>query len=181
MKSNKLTLKQLADKLDVSKSYIDKIIRILGMHTQLEKEGNRYVLNARQQKVVEDFIKSKKSHIETHTKFDDSVHSNESSEVDFLRLQLNERNKEIENLHKILDQQQQLQLKIQNLLENQRSLSSKNTDAEISEKNKELFEVKLTNLKNELQEKDLENTLLKQQLIELSETKKKGFFQRFFS
>lgn len=37
MQNKVLTLKQLADKLEVSKSYIDKTIRTLGMHTELKK------------------------------------------------------------------------------------------------------------------------------------------------
>ena len=39
------TIKELADELGVSKSYIDKIIRILKLHTKLDKVGNKYVIS----------------------------------------------------------------------------------------------------------------------------------------
>ncbi len=37
MSENLKTIKELADELGVSKSYIDKIIRILELHTKLDK------------------------------------------------------------------------------------------------------------------------------------------------
>jgi len=61
MQNKALILKQFADKLDVSKSYIDKIIYKLGMHTELEKDGNRYIVNPNQQRKIEQFLDSKKS------------------------------------------------------------------------------------------------------------------------
>lgn len=59
MQNKVLTLKQLADKLEVSKSYIDKTIRTLGMHTELKKDGNRYVVNPSQQNEIERFLDNK--------------------------------------------------------------------------------------------------------------------------
>lgn len=184
MQNKALTLKQLADKLDVSKSYIDKIIRTLGMHTELEKDGNRYVVNLSQQKAIKRFLEDKKSHTEAHTQSNTSMHTSANSEVEFLRAQLIERNKEIENLHKILDQQQQLQLKTQNLLEEQKLVISADKGPEVeTNKFKDSVESKLQQLdqfKNELEQKDLENKELKKDLEELTNSPKKNFWQRLF-
>ena len=46
------TIKELADELGVSKSYVDKIIRILKLHTKLDKVGNKYVISKKQEKSV---------------------------------------------------------------------------------------------------------------------------------
>lgn len=185
MKNNNLTLKQLADELEISKSYIDKIIRTLSMHTELKKDGNRYVLNTRQQKVIRDYVLSKKTNTETHTESNTSMHTGVSSEISFLREQLTERNKEIENLHKILDQQQQLQLKTQNLLEEQKTLAEPN---EAIKKEVVQFKESLqdqaqqtTQIREELEQKNLENERLKQEVAELKEAPQKGFWQRLFN
>lgn len=184
MQNKVLTLKQLADKLEVSKSYIDKTIRTLGMHTELKKDGNRYVVNPNQQKEIERFLDNKKSHTETHTQPNTSMHTSESSEVEFLRSQLIERNKEIENLHKILDQQQQLQLKTQNLLEEQKLIMSADKEPE-NETNKFKDSIEsqqqFEHLKSELEQKNLENEELKDTVRKLSEPPKKGFWQRVFN
>jgi len=184
MKNNSVTLKQLADELKISKSYIDKIIRTLSMHTELEKDGNRYILNTRQQKVVREYVTSKKTNTETYTESHTSMHTDVSSEVIFLREQLTERNKEIENLHKILDQQQQLQLKTQNLLEEQKTLAEPN---EIIKKEAMQFkeslqdqEQEISQAKQELEQKTQENDLLKQEVAKLKEAPKKGLWQRLF-
>lgn len=184
MQNKVLTLKQLADKLEVSKSYIDKTIRTLGMHTELKKDGNKYVVNPSQQREIERFLDDKKSHTETHTQSKTSMHTSENSEVEFLRSQLIERNKEIENLHKILDQQQQLQLKTQNLLEEQKLIISADKEPENeTNKFKESIEIQqqLDQLKGELEQKKLENEELKGTVEELNQPSKKSFWQRLFN
>ncbi|MFW8054471.1 hypothetical protein ACOFKL_14570, partial [Vagococcus fluvialis] len=95
-----------------------------------------------------------------------------------------ERNKEIENLHKILDQQQQLQLKTQNLLEEQKLIISADKEPE-NETNtfKESIEIQqqLDQLKSELEQKNLENEELKVTVEELNQPPKKSFWQRLFN
>ena len=54
MSENLKTIKELADELGVSKSYIDKIIRILELHTKLDKVGNKYVISKTQEKSIKD-------------------------------------------------------------------------------------------------------------------------------
>jgi len=101
---NYKTIKELADYSGYSKAYIDKIIRILGMHTELTKVGNKYVIDENQENTIMKEINSKKTHTKIHTE------SNTETEVDFLRKQLESKNIEMERMQKLLNQQQQLTL-----------------------------------------------------------------------
>ena len=120
MSENLKTIKELADELGVSKSYIDKIIRILELHTKLDKVGNKYVISKKQEKSIITRIENSKSTTETHTEVD--------FEVDFLKeeilylrkshdKQLTNKDKQIETLSNLLDQQQRLALQDKKLLE----------------------------------------------------------------
>ena len=71
------TIKELADELGVSKSYVDKIIRILKLHTKLDKVGNKYVISKKQEKAIITRIEKPKTTTKLHTKV--------NSEVDFLK------------------------------------------------------------------------------------------------
>ncbi len=177
MQNKTLTLRELADKLNVSKSYIDKTIRTLGMHNELKKNGNKYIVNTSQQKKIEQFLNKKKANTETNTKSNTSMHTSERSEIIFLRSQLVERNKEIENLYRILDQQQQLQLKTQNLLEEQKLISSsdKELENELNPTNRDIAQ-----LTSELAQQKKENEQLQNELSALKSAPKKGFWQRLF-
>lgn len=100
------TIKELADELGVSKSYVDKIIRILKLHTKLNKVGNKYVISKRQENIIKSRISNEKSTTESHT----NSTTNSRSEVDFLREQLQVKNEEMNTMQRLLDQQQQLTL-----------------------------------------------------------------------
>ncbi|WP_442911506.1 coiled-coil domain-containing protein [Lactococcus garvieae] len=118
------TIKELADELGVSKSYIDKIIRILKLHTKLDKVGNKYVISKTQEKSIKDRLLSSESTTKSHTKSTTKTHT----EVDFLKeeilylrkshdKQLTNKDKQIETLSNLLDQQQRLALQDKKLLE----------------------------------------------------------------
>jgi len=77
MSENYKTIKELADELGVSKSYVDKIIRILKLHTKLDKVGNKYVISKKQEKAIITRIEKPKTTTKLHTKV--------NSEVDFLK------------------------------------------------------------------------------------------------
>jgi len=131
------TIKDLANELDVSKSYIDKIIRILGMQTELSKVGNKYVINKKQEKAILSRISSSGTNTKSHTKST----TESTSEVDFLRQQIIEKNEEMKQMQKLLDQQQQLTLQansqIQQLQE-QLALTHEQSDIEEKESNEEI-------------------------------------------
>ena len=122
------TIKELADELGVSKSYIDKIIRILKLHTKLDKVGNKYVISKTQEKSIKDRLLSSESTTKSHTKSTTKTHTEVDFEVDFLKeeilylrkshdKQLTNKDKQIETLSNLLDQQQRLALQDKNLLE----------------------------------------------------------------
>ncbi|HGJ5760200.1 TPA: hypothetical protein ACJWO2_002138, partial [Streptococcus pneumoniae] len=79
------TIKELADELGVSKSYIDKIIRILKLHTKLDKVGNKYVISKTQEKSIKDRLLSSESTTKSHTKSTTKTHTEVDFEVDFLK------------------------------------------------------------------------------------------------
>ncbi len=122
------TIKELADELGVSKSYIDKIIRILELHTKLDKVGNKYVISKTQEKSIKDRLLSSESTTKSHTKSTTKTHTEVDFEVDFLKeeilylrkshdKQLTNKDKQIETLSNLLDQQQRLALQDKKLLE----------------------------------------------------------------
>ena len=122
------TIKELADELGVSKSYIDKIIRILKLHTKLDKVGNKYVISKTQEKSIKDRLLSSESTTKSHTKSTTKTHTEVDFEVDFLKeeilylrkshdKQLTNKDKQIETLSNLLDQQQRLALQDKKLLE----------------------------------------------------------------
>ena len=122
------TIKELADELGVSKSYIDKIIRILKLHTKLDKVGNKYVISKKQEKSIKDRLRSSESTTKSHTKSTTKTHTEVDFEVDFLKeeilylrkshdKQLTNKDKQIETLSNLLDQQQRLALQDKKLLE----------------------------------------------------------------
>ena len=122
------TIKELADELGVSKSYIDKIIRILKLHTKLDKVGNKYVISKTQEKSIKDRLLSSESTTKSHTKSTTKTHTEVDFEVDFLKeeilylrkshdKQLTNKDKQIEILSNLLDQQQRLALQDKKLLE----------------------------------------------------------------
>ena len=122
------TIKELADELGVSKSYIDKIIRILKLHTKLDKVGNKYVISKTQENSIKDRLLSSESTTKSHTKSTTKTHTEVDFEVDFLKeeilylrkshdKQLTNKDKQIETLSNLLDQQQRLALQDKKLLE----------------------------------------------------------------
>ena len=122
------TIKELADELGVSKSYVDKIIRILKLHTKLDKVGNKYVISKKQEKSIITRIENSKSTTETHTESTTQSHTKVDAEVDFLKeeiaylksnhdKQLTNKDKQIETLSNLLDHQQRLALQDKKLLE----------------------------------------------------------------
>ncbi|MDM7547758.1 hypothetical protein QUD52_12115 [Lactococcus lactis] len=126
------TIKELADELGVSKSYIDKIIRILKLHTKLDKVGNKYVISKTQEKSIKDRLLSSESTTKSHTKSTTKTHTEVDFEVDFLKeeilylrkshdKQLTNKDKQIETLSNLLDQQQRLALQDKKLLDEYKS------------------------------------------------------------
>lgn len=120
------TVKEIAVENNVSKSYIDKIIRTLKMHTELDMVGNKYVISKTQEKAILKAVNKEK----TTTKSTTKSHTKLDTEVVFLREQIERKNEEIRKMQQLLDQQQKLQLGTQKMLEEKTKLLELKTEKE---------------------------------------------------
>lgn len=107
------TIRELSSELGISKTYLIKIIRQHGLQSDLEKDGNKFLVPKAVENEVKSVFKEKKQNTESSTEYANRL----QSEVDYLRLELENKNEEIRTLHKLLDQQQQLTLKNNNQIE----------------------------------------------------------------
>lgn len=108
------TIKQIADEIGVSKTAVRKKIENLSLRSSLQKNGNQFVIDEEQEKL----IKSAFMENETETKTETGSRTETetvSTLVSMLQRELDIKNKQIEELNerlaesqKLLDQQQQL-------------------------------------------------------------------------
>lgn len=154
------TVSELAQELGLSKQYIN---RILAQNNLGRKKGNKKVVsgidekklisilegNVRNKKSETDFLVSNKSSIESDTRERRSV-GNKKTETEiensfqYIREQLEIKGKEVEQLHQLLDQSQQLLLNEQK--KNQLLLESKNDEFDGWIKEKESFQDRVNRL-----------------------------------
>ena len=182
-KKGMLTIKELADSLDLPKSKInyqvskldsDYIVVLNGIK-HLTKDGQKLIKKALG--VNDDF------------KYSSSSNSNlDSFEQLFKHFesQLNAKNQQIDKLHTLLDQQQQLTLqrdkqidKLQFQLDTKEN--KKSDSAELEKETIENTRQQLDQLKSELEQKNRENEELKVTVEELNQPPKKSFWQRLFN
>lgn len=127
------TIKEFSEELGLSKQRIQQVIDKLPTSKMPNKVGNKYILSSKNQRIIKEYL-GLESQIETTN--------------DLSNLQLIEKDKQIENLHellqqqqKLLDQQQQLTLQansqIQQLQE-QLALTHEQSDFEEKESNEEI-------------------------------------------
>lgn len=95
------TIKQIADELGVSKTAVRKKIENLGLRSGLHKNGNQFVIDENQEKI----IKLAFSEYEAETKTETV-----STLVSMLQRELDAKNEQIVHLQKLLDQEQQLRM-----------------------------------------------------------------------
>ena len=105
-------IKELADEIGVSKTYIEKIIRVVNIHSELLKKKNRFFLNIKQQEIIKNYLDK-----EPPTQAPTADKEPPTADVVFLQNELVKRGVEIDKLHELLDQQQRLALQDKKLLE----------------------------------------------------------------
>ena len=115
MSENYKTIKELADELGVSKTYIEKIIRVVNIHSELLKKKNRFFLNIKQQEIIKNYLDKPPTQAPTADK--EPPTQAPTADVVFLQNELVKRGVEIDKLHELLDQQQRLALQDKKLLE----------------------------------------------------------------
>ena len=178
-----LTIKEFADSLDLPKSKINYQVSKLDSNYIVVLNGIKH-LTIDAQKLISQSLGIKDD-------FDDNSNLNSSLDgfeqlFEHFENQLNEKNKQIDRLHTLLDQQQQLTLqrdkqidKLQLQLENTEHEMSNSEDLE--KKSTENQQLQVDQLKKELEQRNLENEELKETVGKLSENPKKGFWQRLFN
>jgi len=127
MSENYKTIKELADELGVSKTYIEKIIRVVNIHSELLKKKNRFFLNIKQQEIIKNYLDKepptqaptadKEPPTQAPTADKEPPTQAPTVDVVFLQNELVKRGVEIDKLHELLDQQQRLALQDKKLLE----------------------------------------------------------------
>ncbi|MBD5854128.1 replication-associated protein RepX [Lactococcus lactis] len=144
MNENYKTIKELADELGVSKTYIEKIIRVVNIHSELLKKKNRFFLNIKQQEIIKNYLDKPPTQAPTAdkepptqaptadkepptqvptadkeppTQAPTADKEPPTADVVFLQNELVKRGVEIDKLHELLDQQQRLALQDKKLLE----------------------------------------------------------------
>ena len=119
MSENLKTIKELADELGVSKTYIEKIIRVVNIHSELLKKKNRFFLNIKQQEIIKNYLDKPPTQAPTADK--EPPTQAPTADVVFLQNELVKRGVEIDKLHELLDQQQRLALQDKKLLDEYKS------------------------------------------------------------
>lgn len=122
-----LTVKQLADEIGVSKVAVNKKIEALGLKSKLTQDGNRYLIGDdvadqvrqafkyRTEQSTTNATKDEKTHGENGTAsnkpgvYDDVIQAL-TDQLAVLTEQLKEKDKQIERLHTLMAQQNQLYL-----------------------------------------------------------------------
>ena len=107
-----MTITELAKQLKVSRARVYQIIDSLDNNEKPKKKDDRYILDETAVKAIRKYF------IKTSNKSSDTRQDkNDSQVLRILESQLNEKDKQIEKLQKLVDQSQQLQLQTQKQLE----------------------------------------------------------------
>jgi len=197
-----VTIKELADELGITKQAVRRYFDQLPTELVPTKKGGSYQINPKAQAFIKDRVNRVDSKLDSQidtnkvdvdTKLDSHVDSKNDSElVKFQKEFIQDKNEQIESLkeqvkklHTLLDQQQQLTLqsnkqidKLQLQLE---STSGENTEETKTEESLQDQEQQTDQIRQELEQKNLENEQLKKKIDELQQAPKKGFWQRLFN
>ena len=103
------TIKQIADELGVSKTSVRKKIDNLGLRSSLQSNGNQFSINEEQEELIKAAFKGNKSQTKSETKTQ-TESKTVSSLISILQEELARKDAQIENLQKLLDQEQQLHM-----------------------------------------------------------------------
>lgn len=103
------TIKQIADELGVSKTSVRKKIDNLGLRSSLQSNGNQFLIDEKQEELIKTAFRGNKSQTKSETKTQTESET-VSSLISILQEELARKDAQIENLQKLLDQEQQLHM-----------------------------------------------------------------------
>lgn len=137
------TVKELADELGVSRQYVQKIISKLPATKKPKKVQHSYKIDNQIESYIKDIMGKTDNLKATYDNSNDNLDSNgkESkyekallSEIESLRGQIKQKDLHLDNMQKLLDQSQQLQLMAENKI---KQLENKMTDEQIKNESTE--------------------------------------------
>ena len=108
-----MTIKELAEELQVSKVTVSKRIEALGLKDRLQKEGNKYIIPETVADRVRLSFNADVPEDRPETKGEPAGDPDRDMIIDLLRAEIEEKNKQIAELHLILQQQNHLLLAAQ--------------------------------------------------------------------
>ena len=108
------TIKQIADELGVSKTAVRKKIENLGLRSSLRKNGNQFAIDEIQEKLIKQAFSGNET--ETKNANQSQTENHEVSDlvsvlqttISVLKAELEAKDRQIEKLQMLLDQEQQL-------------------------------------------------------------------------
>ena len=108
------TIKQIADELGVSKTTVRKKIENLGLQSSLRKNGNQFAIDEIQEKLIKQAFSGNET--ETKNANQSQTENHEVSDlvsvlqttISVLKAELEAKDRQIEKLQMLLDQEQQL-------------------------------------------------------------------------
>lgn len=111
------TIKQIADELGVSKTAVRKKIENLGLQSSLRKNGNQFAIDEHQEALIKQaFFEKTQTEIENQSQTKTQTENHEVSDlvsvlqttISVLKAELEAKDRQIEKLQMLLDQEQQL-------------------------------------------------------------------------
>jgi len=184
-----MTIKELADSLNMPKNKINYQVSKLDTNYIVVLNGIKHITKQGQSLILESLGIEKPFNLNTelNTELNDFKHL-----IKQLETQLENKDSQIENLHNLLDQQQQLTLqsnkqidKLQLQLETVTTTAEEKKEPKVEntpvEESVDNQEQQNDQLKQDLEQKNLENEELKKQVADLQQSSKKGFWQRLFN
>lgn len=172
------TLTQLANELNVSRDKIIYRYKKLPEEDYFKENNTIYLLNTGIQKIIDDLGDDIKENKE------DTEESQVNSSFDYLVEQLNKKDEQIDQLHKLVDQQQQLNAEDKKLIKEMHQYLSleapkeENSSEEDLDKKLQQKDEQLAQLKEQLQQTEAlhqEKEALETELASLKQKNKKWY------
>lgn len=108
------TIKQIADELGVSKTAVRKKIENLGLQSSLRKNGNQFAIDETQERLIKQAFSSNQTETKNANQSQTANHevsdlvSVLETSINVLKAELEAKDRQIEKLQMLLDQEQQL-------------------------------------------------------------------------
>lgn len=97
------SIKDIADKVGVSKTAVNKKIANLGLQTKLVKNGNRFVVDENTAKQIIQAFSESDNQTKTQTEFANQNDNQFAKVIEILQSELESKNKQIEDLTRALE------------------------------------------------------------------------------